>query len=111
MANFIRIRSQYSSNPERDIVINADGVLEVRVGSISRYMDIIYEDPLSATKTIGVTIDFPVGYTVTDSDLQEMRKVIEKSCQTPGAIPYFVSSDGTKARYAYAPTTAPDKLS
>ena len=111
MTNFIRIKNKDGSQPERDLVVNASGVLEVRIGSAARYLDIVYDTALTATKTIGVTIEFPISYTVTSSDVLNMRKVIEESCSKPGAIPYFVSSDETKSRYAFSAATGYDKLS
>lgn len=101
MTNFIRIKGGEPADVKRDILINADGVLEVRKNAIAYRMDVMYDTPLNATETITVQIQFPNTYTVTDSDLQNMRKAIEKSCQKPGAIPYFVSSDETMPRYVY----------
>jgi len=102
MTNFIRIKGGEPSDAKRDILINADGVLEVRKNVIAYRMDVIYDTAVNATETMAAQIQFPNAYTVTDSDLQNMRKVIEQSCQKPSAIPYFVSSDETMPRYAYA---------
>ncbi len=102
MTNFIRIKGGEPADAKRDILINADGVLEVRKNTVAYRMDVIYDTPLSATLTTTVQIQFPNSYTVTDSDLQNLRKAVEKSSQKPGSIPYFVSSDETMPRYAYA---------
>lgn len=102
MANFIRIKGGEPATEKRDIVLRADGVLEVRKHSTVAYrMNVIYDMALSNTTTATVEIQFPNSYTVVDSDLEACRKAIEESCQKPGAIPYFESSDGTMPRYAY----------
>lgn len=102
MANFIRIKGGEPADAKRDIVINADGVIDVVKNSVAYRMNVIYDDIVSSTETMSCEIQFPNAYTVTDSDLEACRLAIEESCQKPGAIPYFESSDGTMPRYAYA---------
>ena len=101
MANFIRIKGG-DGDVKRDILINADGVIAVQKNATAYRMNIMYDTALSATETMSCEIDFNLGYTVTDSDIEACRLAIEESCQKPGAIPYFVSSDETMPRYAYA---------
>ena len=101
MANFIRIKGGEPADVKRDILINADGVIGVQKNSIAYRMNVMYDTAISLTDTMSCEIQFPNSYTVTDSDLEACRLAIEKSCQKPGAIPYFVSSDGTMPRYAY----------
>lgn len=102
MANFIRIKGGEPAETKRDILINADGVIAVQKNAIVYRMNVMYDTAVSATETMSAEIQFPNTYTVTDSDLEACRLAIEKSCQKPGAIPYFVSSDETMPRYAYA---------
>ena len=106
MANFIRVRGGEDGEVKRDLLINADGVLEVRKAA-SRILVILYDTAMDNTGTASVAVHWSLagGYTVTDEDAQKFRLAIEESCKNPGAIPYvegFAGETATLARYVVA---------
>lgn len=103
MANFIRIRGGEDGEVKRDLLINADGVLEVKK-TTSRILSIIYDTAMDNTGTAHVAVHWSLasGYTVTDEDAQNCRLAIEESCKNPGAIPYVKGFDGSPGGNALA---------